>query len=493
VLLLVPPGFAAAVAAAAAVTKACCLVWSYLIMNQNADASKFELYLAWDSMFGKAQKRPRKERADFPREDFANAPWQLMLDSGDYRIETTKQGRNFRRKFRLPAPLFDFVVATVLHRRFFPEYDAKGSGKDAFGRPIPSLQVKCLVVFRLLGSGCEFAAVYDGSKVDEQTARNFFYRFNRIFAHSLYSIWVHPPSTEQEVNEALAIYKRLGLPGAIGSTDCFHLFWDRCPAQLKVDCRNGRYKRCTMVWSVSNDHHRKIYSITDPFFGCTSDKTIQQYDGFLQSVHMKTEPLFANVRYTLYDANGCPQAREGAWILCDNGYHKWECMQMPPSFCTTQDEVVFREVLESSRKPTECLIGILKQRFWMLKNPLRFHSKTDITNLMYTCAVLHNMLLHYDGFDKLWTADDWITLDPVPSDDENEDEDGNKAKMRRLIPPERLQEYVLPTADCGIPTVTESGHLELRAALITNLKHLWDKGEVEHLRYPQSTRSRTRK
>ena len=129
----------AAVAAAAAVTKACCLVWNYLIMNQKADASKFDLYLAWDSMFGKAQKRPRKERADFPREDFATAPWQLMLDSGDYRIETTKQGRNFRRKFRLPAPLFDFVVATVLHRRFFPEYDAKGSGKDAFGRPIPSL------------------------------------------------------------------------------------------------------------------------------------------------------------------------------------------------------------------------------------------------------------------------------------------------------------------------------------------------------------------
>jgi hypothetical protein len=103
------------------------------------------------------------------------------------------------------------------------------------------------------------------------------------------------------------------------------------------------------------------------------------------------------------------------------------------------------------------------------------------------------MLLHYDGFDKLWTADDWITLDPVPSDDDDEDEGGNKAKMRRLIPPERLQEYVLPTADCGIPTITERGHLELRAALITNLKHLWDKGEVEHLRYPQSARSRYRK
>ena len=279
-----------------------------------------------------------------------------MLTSGTYKIPTSRQGRQFRRKFRVPADLFDYIVRGVLHRELFPEYDTAGAGKDAFGRPIASLQVKVLCVFRILGSGCEFAAVYDGSKVDEQAVRKFFFRFNFLFSRSFYKQWVHPPSTEHELKETMAIYERLGLPGGIASTDCFHLFWDRCPAQLKVDCRNGRYKRCTLVWSVSNDHHRKIYSMTDPFNGCTSDKTISQYDGFLQSVHLRTNPLFANARYTLFDNLGHPHERVGAWVLCDNGYHKWETMQMPPSTCTSQTEVIFREVLESAR--------YVKHLFW---------------------------------------------------------------------------------------------------------------------------------
>ena len=426
-------------------------------------------------------KRPRRPRKELPREDFSTAPWQVMLTSGSYKLPTTRQGRTFRRKFRVPADLLDWSVEGLLHRKLFPEYDAAGAGKDAFGRPIPSLQVKVLCVFRVLGSGCDFAAVYDGSKIEEQAVRKFFFRFNHVFIRSFYHEWVYPPCTQQELKETLSIYERLGLPGAIGSTDCFHLFWDRCPAQLKVDCRNGRYKRCTLVWSLSNDHHRRIYSISDPFNGCTHDKTISQYDGFLQSVHLKTNSLFANARYTLVNKEGTPHERVGAWVLCDNGYHKWETMQEPPSTCTTENELIFREVLESARKTTECVIGILKARFWFMKNPIRLHSKDDITNAVYTCSVLHNMLLHYDGFDKLWTEEDWLTQDPGDSDDE----ESIAAKKRRLIPPERLREYVLPTAESDVKTQVETKHFELRAALITNLQHLWDAGKVEHLRYPK--------
>ena len=440
---------------------------------------------AWRSLL--RQKRPRKKRVELDRADFARAHWQLMVTSGAYKLATTKAGRNFRRKFRVPPALFDFIVETALHRRWFPEYDSDGSGHDAFGRPIASLHVKILVVFRLLGTGCEFAAVYEGSLVDEQTARIFFYRFNAVFASSLFRTWVHPPSTVKEVDEALEIYRRLGLPGAIGSTDCFHLFWDRCPEQLKVDCRNGRYKRCTLVWSICNDHHRKIYCVTNPFHGTVCDKTIQLYDSFLRSVHLKTEPLFANARYTLFDESGCPHERTGAWVLCDNGYHKFTTMQMPPSYCTSQEEVIFREVLESARKTTECLIGILKARFWILRNPLRLHSKTDITNLMYSCSILHNMLLQYDGFDKLWTEEDWLSLDPTESDDESV-ETAERSKKRFLIRPDRLLEYHLPTGESDVITMVENGHFELKQALTKNLTYMWNKGEVEHLRYPKNTR-----
>jgi hypothetical protein len=92
------------------------------------------------------------------------------------------------------------------------------------------------------------------------------------------------------------------------------------------------------------------------------------------------------------------------------------------------------------------------------------------------------MLLDYDGFDKLWTEDDWLTNDPIDSDDENSDD---KEKKRFMIRPDRLQEYHLPEPESDVPAQVESGHFRLKQDLITNLKHLWDRGKVEHLRYPK--------
>jgi hypothetical protein len=117
-----------------------------------------------------------------------------------------------------------------------------------------------------------------------------------------------------------------------------------------------------------------------------------------------------------------------------------------------------------------------------MKNPLRVHSKENITNILYTCAILHNVLLHYDGFDKLWTEDDWLSSDPVDSDDEDSD---NTGKKRFMIRPDRLQEYHLPLPESDVPTQVESGHFQLKQQLIANLRHQWDRGDVEHLRYPK--------
>jgi len=65
--------------------------------------------------------------------------------------------------------------------------------------------------------------------------------------------------------------------------------------------------------------------------------------------------------------------------------------------------------------------------------------KVSNAHFMFTCAVLHNMLLHYDGFDKLWTEEDWLTSDPVDSDDEESKENKeHNAKKRFMIRPDRV-------------------------------------------------------
>ena len=40
----------------------------------------------------------------------------------------------------------------------------------------------------------------------------------------------------EEIRKTMGIYERLGLPGAIGSTDCVHIKWERCPVEVTNLC-----------------------------------------------------------------------------------------------------------------------------------------------------------------------------------------------------------------------------------------------------------------
>jgi hypothetical protein len=134
-----------------------------------------------DGSLDKKRKRPRKQREELEREDFQNAPWQRMIDSGSYNNPRSRHGLHFRRRYRVPAPLFDYIVEKAVHGRWFPEYGKGCSAIDALGRPIPSLHVKILSSLRILGTGCAFSDCYDGSFMDGQTVRKFYYRLRPTF------------------------------------------------------------------------------------------------------------------------------------------------------------------------------------------------------------------------------------------------------------------------------------------------------------------------
>ena len=83
-------------------------------------------------------------------------------------------------------------------------------------------------------------------------------------------------------------------------------------------------------------------------------------------------------------------------------------------------EVVFSEWLEYVRKDVECAFGILKIRFCFLRNPVIYQEAMTIENAFKTAAMLHNMLLEYDGLNVFH----WDNIDPKNEDgevEENED------------------------------------------------------------------------
>jgi Plant transposon protein len=66
--------------------------------------------------------------------------------------------------------------------------------------------------------------------------------------------------------------------------------------------------------------------------------------------------------------------------------------------------------LESMRKDVKCTFGILKGRFWTLKNGTRIHSINSVDKIWCTCCALHNIFLEHDGLHVNWqqgVESDW--------------------------------------------------------------------------------------
>jgi hypothetical protein len=94
--------------------------------------------------------------------------------------------------------------------------------------------------------------------------------------HPLYlfylSLYIGRP-TGDDMTKMMRVYEKMGLPGCIGSTDCVHLQWDRCPLSLTNLCK-GKEGYPTLSYSCTVDHHRKILGVPRSNWGTRDDKTI---------------------------------------------------------------------------------------------------------------------------------------------------------------------------------------------------------------------------
>ena len=85
------------------------------------------------------------------------------------------------------------------------------------------------------------------------------------------------PETEAEITHVLSQYDEKGFPGCVGSVDCVHLVWDKCPAACLSNCK-GKGSFPTLAFEVVCSNRRKIMSVSQYFFGAVNDKTIAMSD-----------------------------------------------------------------------------------------------------------------------------------------------------------------------------------------------------------------------
>ena len=323
--------------------------------------------------------------------------WGRMLVNPRTRDPSDRKGGVlFRTRFRVPFPLFERLVQLTRENRWFSE------NPDASGRKGAPLELKILGVLRVLGRGYCFDGIEELSFISAECNRMFFHTFCDLFSKKYFDVYCNAPMSDAEIKKTLSVYDRLGFPGCIGSTDCVHLRWERCPVGDR-SLHKGKEGYPSISYEVTVDHTSKIIAATKGFPGAKNDKTIVRFDGFVSAIH--DGDLYSNVSYKMCEDTGEEYIEKGCYLLVDGGYHKWRCLQCPLKHSAIPKESLWSEWAESVRKDVECTFGSLKGRFRCLKVPIFYNTREVVDNMFFTCCILHNLLLTIDGLDSRWEKD----------------------------------------------------------------------------------------
>lgn len=301
----------------------------------------------WVDPTGGTRKKPKLERTRTPKPECWDSSWAQLILNPETEFIDTPAGRTFRRRFRVPFVLFrDHLVKICDEHNIFNEQRKSR---------IP-LEFKILLSLRILGRGnCADDIQEFIPSIGHSTINFIFKEFVPAFVHHFYHIYVTVPEGN-EMKKVMEVYARLGLPGAMGSMDCTHVRWERCPVEYTNHCI-GKEGYPTLAFQVVVDHTKRIHHVSRYFFGACNDKQITNNDSYPIEI---MQGKYKNVEFNLRNSKGEIVRVKGGYLLVDGGYQKFSCFIDPMHTRFTKDTVLWSEWVESVRKDVECTFGILK-------------------------------------------------------------------------------------------------------------------------------------
>jgi hypothetical protein len=250
-----------------------------------------------------APPKLKKRRRYFGTPIYAESTWGRMLKDPRTMDPQSREGKLFRERFRVGYPKFmelvEFVDKSCI--RVNAVTGVPISPSNATGIRCAPTDLLVLGALRVLGRGISFDGISELNGISEEVNRVFFHSFCERYAKDRFKSSCCLPAVGPDLDRVMASYADLGLPGCIGSTDCVHIHWDRCPAGERHE-HVGKEGFPTRAFSVTCTHSRRIIACTglnlyifiqflhnihnsiiilstviESFPGATNDKTISRF------------------------------------------------------------------------------------------------------------------------------------------------------------------------------------------------------------------------
>jgi hypothetical protein len=325
-------------------------------------------------------------------------------------VTKPKFHKKFRRRFRMPHAQYLELLEEMEASTHFARW--KTGHTDCVGVAVSPLPLLLLGALRYLGRGWTFDCIEEATAISEETHRQFFHRFIEYGSTILFDRYVVTPTTAEQAAPHMHEMNLAGFHGCCGSADATHVMMERCCHRLKQQHQGPKLNLPSRTYNITVNHRRRILYTTTGHPARWNDKTIQLFDRFMMGIHKGSH--LGDVEFELYDTNSegnrISVRYRGGWLIVDNGYLHWSIAMPPYKNAPDRPSIRWSEWLESLRKDVECVFGILKGRWRILKTSIRLQGIDKVDMCWKTCCALHNWLLEIDGLDEKWiegVSSDW--------------------------------------------------------------------------------------
>ena len=159
--------------------------------------------------------KDKVSRKLFDRPVYTQSTWWIMLQKGDCKVVGHPHNKLFRRRFSVPFSMFKDITEEAREWKGLNGKKFGDVATDCVGNSGVPLELKILGALRMSAKGCSFDAIAELSGMSISTMQAFYHDFWEKFVAVFQNRWIVYPTTALEAADNLAVYGRLGFPGAI--------------------------------------------------------------------------------------------------------------------------------------------------------------------------------------------------------------------------------------------------------------------------------------
>jgi hypothetical protein len=257
--------------------------------------------------------------------------------------------------------------------------------------------------------------------------------------------------TKEDIERLLKVGESREFPGMLGSIDCMHWQWERCPVGWKGQFTRGDQKVPTVILEAVASHDLWIWHAFFGVAGSNNDiNVLQQSSLFIRELQGQAPRVQYTVNGNLYTQG---------YYLADGIYSEWAIFVKSISMPINEKDQEFANHQEGKRKDIERAFGVLRRRWCILKRPARLHDQKQLENIIVACIILHNMIVEDEKQEDI---EENLDLNEAASSTIVEEP---KFSFGESIPFERVLENQTDLQD-------HSAHLKLKKDLV---EHIWQK------------------